>query len=524
MYRPASQALRTPIFYAIIALAAMLALSFVLRKQDFTEVSGSQNLEASYHVLLTVKAMDSSPARNHMFLPSISLGNEVDKYIPWGATVPTKTGDYIYTSFNFPGFFAPYLWFKTLSIEQSATNLSYFNALLGAISSLVLLALCYGLLRTTGYNAYVSSTASVLACTVSIFSREGLLSQGLTYWAQSLYQVLLGATLLCLYKFLESGKKGFAFYAVAILAFIGALTEWSGYVLSAGLVLLLWFSHHERKQCRKLAAWIFAATALAAIFTIIHLSAAVGFFPAIKALLGRFLARSAGSGSITELIQGYGLSYGLFLILFIGIAAVSVVTKKPATENKYGYALLLVFFASCTTLIENLVMLQHATEYTFDRLKFIYPAAIIFALCFARSRMIGRALLIIAITVASIQGYKSYRADIASYSNWGVIDKSNHVFSEIVKESTSEKCAVFASNISVRGYANLLFNHGIYELKTPHDAELLLQLRNGCELVYIEGSIAFPGLPKYSRATIRKGDGSIEVVSGDAPAKIADGH
>ena len=116
MSRPLSQILRTPFFYALLALAAMLALSFNLRKNDFIENNGSQNLEASYHALLTVKSIDENPAINHLFLPTISLGGEENKKIPWGATVQTKTGDYIYTSFNFPAFVAPYLWFKTLNI------------------------------------------------------------------------------------------------------------------------------------------------------------------------------------------------------------------------------------------------------------------------------------------------------------------------------------------------------------------------------------------------------------------------
>jgi len=503
--------LRTPILYAFIALATMLALSFGLRKSDFTDVAGSQNLEASYHVLLTVKALDESPARNHLFLPSVSLGNEADKQIPWGATVPTKTGDYIYTSFNFPGFVAPYLWFKSFGIEQSITNLAYFNILLGAISSLTLLILCYALLRASGYSESISSFAALLACAVSIFSREALLSQGLTYWAQSLYQVILGMTLLYLYKFLGARKKSAAFYALVVLTFFGALTEWSGYVLNAGLVLLLWIGCRGNKESRRLAVWIFAATALAALATVAHFSAAVGFSPALDAILGRFLARSTGAGSITGLVQGYGLSYGLFLLLVVGIAAVSGFTKKAATEP--SDRVLLVFLAACIPLIENLVMLQHATEYTFDRLKFIFPAALIFAFCFARSKLAGRVFILAALIAASIQGYKSYRTDLANYSAWAAIDKSNHAFAEKIKASAASTCAVFVSSIGVRGYANLLFNHGVYEYMTPQDADVLLQRRKGCELVYIEGSFAFPDLPKYSKATIRKEDGRVELIN-----------
>ena len=380
------------------------------------------------------------------------------------------------------------------------------------------------MLRSAGYNSYIGSAAAISACAISIFSREALLSHGLTYWAQSLYQIILGATLLSLHKFLSSAHRtNLSFYSLATLAFVGALTEWSGYILNTGLVLLLWLGRQDSKDCRKLAVGIFVATALAGIFTVIHFSAAVGFDPALEAILGRFLARSTSAGSLTGLIQGYGQSYGLFLLLVIGIAAVSGFTKKPEAEMKNSQILLIVFLASCFPLIENLVMLQHAMEYTFDRLKFIFPAAILFALCFARSKFIGRSLLIISLVAASFQGYKTYRGDITQYFGWGAIDKSNVLLAEKVK-STASKCAVFASSISVRGYATLLFNHGIYESMTLQDAEKLVQRRSGCELVYIEGSLALTDLPKYSKATIRKEDGSIEVISSELQLSVTDGR
>jgi hypothetical protein len=502
----------------MLALAAMLALSFSLRKNDFIELGGSQNLEASYHVLLTVRSLDQNPVENHFFLPIVSLGSAEDKQIPWGATVPTKNGDYIYTSFNFPGFVAPYLWFKIFSIEQSATNLAYFNVLLGCICSIMLLALCYSLLRLANYDAIIASIAALSACTVSIFSREALLSHGLTYWAQSLYQVILAASLIAIYKFLTCNSARtakIAFYSVVFLFFIGALTEWTGYILSVGLALLLWSGSEDNKEHRKLAVYILIATMLSGLITVIHFSAVVGFRPEFDALLGRFLARSASAsaGSITGLIQGYGLSYGLFLLLVVGISVVSGFTRQPEIESKNSKILLFIFLASCIPTIENLVMLQHAMMYSFDRLKFIFPAAIIFAFCFARSNLVARALLLVALIFASSQGYKSYRADLADYSSWAEIDKSNKVLAEKVKPLIQLKCTVFASNIQVRGYANLLFNHGIYEGVTLQTAEALLQQRKGCELVYIEGIREFPGLPKYSKATIRKESGQIEIIN-----------
>lgn len=515
MSRPLSQILRAPIFYALLVLAAMLVLSFSLRKNDFIENNGSQNIEATYHVLLTVKAMDENPASQHLFLPTVTLGGVQDKATPWGATIPTATGDYIYTSFGFPGFVAPYIWLKTFNAEKTTTNLAYFSVFLGSLTATLLLFFCYALARSAEFSRTISATASLLACTIAIFSREALLSTGLTYWAQCLYQVILALSLIVTLKYLNSqSNRRKSIYAAVIIAlvFTGALTEWTGYIFNAGLVLLFWFGVSGAHKDRRMSAYIFGATALAGIVTISHLSAAVGFYPAVDSLAHRFIDRSASTGSIAMLISGYGLSYGLFFLIAGGIVAISSLTKDgPDNTNKHS-AIAFLFIASCIPLIENLLMLQHASAYTFDRLKFIFPAAIILLFFFAKSKILGRVVLPIALVAASYQGYGAYRDDLKQYSMWQAVDAYNKTLASKVKTISDQSCTVYVSSFSVRGYANLLFNHGIHEYKKPEDAENIFKGRNGCALVYLEGDLVLPDLPKYTKATIRQMDGSIDVI------------
>jgi len=115
MLRNFNNTLRRPFFWSVFTLILLLIFSLSLRQQDFKRVTGAQNLEATYHVLLTVTALDESSAANHWYLPTVSLGGETNKHIPWGVTVPTKTGDYIYTSFTPPGFLAPIFCLKHLT-------------------------------------------------------------------------------------------------------------------------------------------------------------------------------------------------------------------------------------------------------------------------------------------------------------------------------------------------------------------------------------------------------------------------
>lgn len=77
------------------------------------------NSDATYHVLLTMKCYEETPVSVHKFVPLVSLGQERDKGISWGATVPDQYGNYYYTSFSAAGFAFPYLVLKAAHIPLS---------------------------------------------------------------------------------------------------------------------------------------------------------------------------------------------------------------------------------------------------------------------------------------------------------------------------------------------------------------------------------------------------------------------
>lgn len=160
-------------------------------------------------------------------------------------------------------------------------------------------------------------------------------------------------------------------------------------------------------------------------------------------------------------------------------------------------------------------MLQHATQFSFDRLKFIFPAALMLAFSFARLETKGRVILLALILLSSFHGYKSYKADMGSYSSWGSIDTENRQLVSRISDKVDMGCAVFSSNLKVRGYANLLFHHGIYEGKSFQEIPELLVKRNACASVYLEGTLAFPDLPKYSKATVTHNNGSTAIITSE---------
>lgn len=140
--------------------------------------------------------MRERPVRNHYLLPTVTLGQPEDKFISWGATVPTQTGDYVYTSFNSPGFILPYLWFEITGLEVSIQNLAYFNSIIGALVVLLLLALLFEYLTLFLHLSPIrASVITTVALIPAMFSQEVLVSHGLVYWVHSVYQFIFVATL-----------------------------------------------------------------------------------------------------------------------------------------------------------------------------------------------------------------------------------------------------------------------------------------------------------------------------------------
>lgn len=501
--------------WGIVACNILLATSLFLRHQDIEKVTGAQSLEASYHVLLTVTALNESGLTNHWYLPTVSLGKERDKFIPWGGAVPTNTGDYIYTSFTSPGFLAPYFWFKVLNQEPSIKNLAYFNFFIGAACALALFILLLNLFALNGQRGWAPVGAALLACTIAIFSREALHSHGIVYWSQSLYQLILIVSIYFLFKYLTTqNRKNIYGAAVVALAFIGPLTEWTGYVFNAGLILL--FFANKKNGHREIAWQIILITAAAGMFTLLHFGLAIGFEPAIKAFLGRFLERSVSTGSTVDLLRGYALSYGLFLPVILTVLVlnrVDIFNRPAASEKQHAIQVTqFIFIASCIPLLENILMLQHATQFSFDRLKFIIPASIILGLAFLAFKTKGRIIFIIIIFFACINGWKSYKNDLKDYAEWATIDVNNRSLVAKLKEKYDFECSVFSSQKSVRGYANLLFHHGIYESKSSQDAEQLISKRNACANIHIQGNSKYTDLPEYTGATVTRPDGSLETI------------
>jgi hypothetical protein len=528
--RPIFQTIfKSPAALALVLIVILASLSLRARSDDFAQATGARNLEATHHALLTIRALRSSPVESHWLLPTVSLGAAADKHIPWGATVPTDTGDFIYTSFTPVGFLAPYLALGVAGGQASVEGLAYFSFLCGAATTLVLFALLYRVLRHGGHGRWLSASAALLGVLVSIFSREALQSHGIVYWVHSFYQPVLALTLYALFRYLaastgpdDPGRSGRSAVPLVLLVFLGAWTEWTGYVFGLGLAAMCWFGVLLERPHRRLSIQLLLALAAAGLLTLAHYAAALGLEPAMDAFIGRFLARGASRGTLSALLDGYGLSFGVF-ILAAGVALAGLMAAVAAGRQPWrgppqrNTAFLLL--AASIPLLENLIMLQHAGEFSFDRLKFIFPAALLISCAVAALPVAGRAVLALAMVAASIQGCASYRADLARHSGWAAVDARNQALADAIRKEVDLNCSVLLSP-GVRGYANNLFGRGIHETARREDSLLLLRRQDACAAIYLDGEWAFQDLPRYRSATITRPDGSVTEIG----LPLAAGH
>ena len=160
-----------------------------------------------------------------------------------------------------------------------------------------------------------------------------------------------------------------------------------------------WLQRRRLPEGQRMAWRLAFATALAGLLVLLHYSLAAGLLPTLKAFARRFLARSPNNAHLTDFFTGYGLSFGLFLAA-VAIALGVLVWKRKSLNWPRSTTLLLV--AASVPLLENLLLLQHATQFSFDRLKFIFPAALLLGLAFLALKTPGRAVLAVVLVLSLI--------------------------------------------------------------------------------------------------------------------------
>lgn len=452
------------------------------------------NSDATWHTLLTIEAYNETPISQHLFLPIVSLGEAEDKGIPWGATIPDTEGNFYYTSFSPMGYFLPWLFIKIFHLSVSEGGLYIFNNLLFAISAglfIWLLTIVYKGNKNRGFLCLFGGLLYSLL-------PELLHGMGIVYWHQSVLQVTLLLQIIAYYQYAVLGREKYRwlFYALAIF---NSYTEWTGYVANIGFalseVILNWKRDFKKGFGRAciLALLTIAAFSIYSFHYLLRTDTTTYFL----ALKNRFMARNVTTDiAIVEVFKGYLDSF-LYLWLLILVLAVWSFIKDKKIEVTSGILCLALAFPA----VENIIMKQHAVEYTYDRMKAAW--IVVFIACELIRNLLDldsskrvRLVLTVLVCITSILNFMSY-TDNPKYI-WEVsYRENNQLMADYVNEKYPD--ALYASNSAIRGYMNLLFGRGIYEDCDVNAADTIAVSKEKDVMVYLQpNGYDLQGITVYS--------------------------
>jgi len=452
----------------------LAALSIGIRFPNSSTPQNYHNSDATWHTLLTMEAFGETPASIHRFLPIVSLGNETDKHIRWGAAIPDEYGNFYYTSFSSAGFVAPYIFTTIFNMQRTEQSLYIFNSLLLILSFLLTARLFMKL-----FNKYLSNMLIViLAALIYMFQPEIMHSQGIVYWHHSLFQFFL---LLQLNFFINLRNK-VCFTLFMVLCIIMPYIEWTGFVSNAAMAIGILFKKPDDlfqgkvTTTRKAKVITFVAVGLLSVLSFVifflHFLSAVDFDVFINALRSRFMARNITTQvSLLSLPMYYFKSFGaLISIVAVGsvILLLSEARKNMVELIKEHWIIIFVFIF---ILVENVIMVQHAMLYSFARMKGVFilmyfAYALIAALLKViedKNISIRYSVLVVFLIFALMATFNVYHYTRPNnHYSWDVPYRiTNAQIADEINSSFTHDNSILVSPVAIRGYTNLLFNRGI---------------------------------------------------------------
>lgn len=325
---------------------------------------GHPNMEATWHSILTIRSLMELPLSETFGLPSVTLPGEANRGVLWGATVPTSQGVQIYTSFPPLGWLLPSAVFSMLGVDPSEASLFSFNAVLAGLTSLCLSSTVLRVARVAQTStAFLTALSTTL---LYLFSSENLLSHSILYWPHALLQLILAGALLVVARILDGHHGRMEFVLLTALVILSVYTEWSALLFA--IALCAFFAIRARiaeHKSRKFLLAALSATAVALTGLVFHFVLALGFAHATFAWRTRFIARSLAGGSgldqLAAYARGWAMSLGLTAIV---ILLAFLIFRSASLQATTSLSWILVL--SISPSLTNFVLLQHATQFSFD--------------------------------------------------------------------------------------------------------------------------------------------------------------
>lgn len=491
-------------YFFIIFLLFFFAISLVIKKDEINKNIGAPNIEAPYHVLHTINAYMKNDISQHYFLPTVTLEKELDKFISWGATVPDTQGNYFYTSFTSTTFVLPYLYFKITGAELTIQNLVKFNYLLQLLSIIMIFLLLRKINFKASQNQTLSNVASFLASIlIFVFSTQFMISFGLGYWAQSVSQILIITQLYILISIIQDGFSNKKLILLGFVSIIFCYTEWTGFSTTGliSLYFLYLFLTRKEKENLKIFFTLMFSIVIGGLLIFLHYGLVIGFENLLNALYSRFSVRSTGKIDYIFLLIGYVKSYGLYIFI---LPILYFILQKNENDKIIDYKLFYFpIFFSLVLIVENIIMMQHAVQFSFDRLKFGILLVILFNVFFLDFLTIRKniyyILIILGLILLSvIQNIDTYKNTLKQYAIFESIHEKNIEFIDLININNNK--SILCSNIDVRGYFNLLINRSIYEgIQNLEKCKELAKERNASTAIFFSAEWIFNNVSGFDK-------------------------
>lgn len=498
----------------LVGIVLIWWISVQARLAEPSYLLGADGIEATYHALWTMQALDASPVAAHGFLPTVVIEPVAGDVLRWGATRATPGGALIYTSFPPLGFLAPWWGLTGVGAPLTLQSLFLFNTVAGLVTALLFGWFCAMVAtrdaagrRDPSVPAWPWVVGGAVGC---LLLAETLVSQGFTYWPHALSQPVFVAACCLLLRRLTGVAGRWEAVGLVLLCALYCSLEWTGFVFVAGaaLVLLLQIPREDRRPgrlLRSLPAALLMVAGLVLLATVLHFAVLIGPKQFAGTSAARAMARSGYGqfGLLLKLGLGYYLSVGLLLPLGM-LAAAVVLLRRPA-----GWVWALAFLTAFP-LVENLLLMNHAVNFPFDRMKAAVPLAL--ACVLLLRQMPGRrqawvgGLALGLIVLSNLHAFHLRTQKRAQWVEW---DAGNHALVARVQQHPQADCAVAGSKQKVRGYLNLLFRRDIYEGATPEIMAEALVLRDGCATMIIESDYVMTDLPRVVSVEIRSPEGTL---------------
>lgn len=374
--------------WIFLPLIVLIVLSVVLRVRiirDRPVVGRSMNDEAAAHVLTHCLAYHEYPWAVHHGLPIANLRGE--QPIPAEEYLDDHQGHSFYGSFPPLAFVAANAWFEASGTEPNLPGLRVLNVVLQILSCAAFGYLVWTI-APAATDRRTKSVVTAASCCLFFFCTETFRSYTFSHWAQHWHLPMLFLVIA------QAAKQRYNFVYYSFLM-LGCLVEWSAFTLGIGCAAMLFWHYVATRERRYLVHLLLtcAGLALSGVLLLAWFNQAIPWQEFLHFLRSRSSSRSIVSHPQLHMIPVIYLSAVISTVIPVAAilaakcwewksgprpqatsnsdSGVARPAKWPALQQwllgPAGTTVILFCFA----LLENVLILQHVMEFTYDRLKFV---------------------------------------------------------------------------------------------------------------------------------------------------------